>query len=71
MPAFPTERLTPREVQVLALAAQGLANKEIAANLDPPCSEETVRKHMRSVFAKLGVNSRTGAVVVWLEHGRG
>ncbi len=68
MPATSIERLTSREVQVLSLAAQGLANKEIAARLEPPCSEETMRKHMRSVFAKLGVPNCTGAVVAWLAH---
>jgi DNA-binding NarL/FixJ family response regulator len=52
--------LTGRERQVLQLTAQGLANKQIAASLD--ISENTVRFHLSSLYAKLGVTSRTEAV---------
>ncbi|MCL4232226.1 MAG: helix-turn-helix transcriptional regulator [Dehalococcoidia bacterium] len=72
MAAGPVERLSPREREVLALAAEGLANKEIARRLDPPVSEDTVKKHLHSVYMKWNVQSRTKAVVIWLEcqHGR-
>ena len=52
--------LTPRELDVLRLVAQGLGNKEIAAELD--LSTHTVKYHLASVLAKLGVSSRTEAV---------
>ena len=52
--------LTGRERQVLQLAAEGLANKQIAAALD--ISENTVKFHLSSLYAKLGVTSRTEAV---------
>ena len=52
--------LTSRELDVLRLVAQGLGNKEIAAELD--LSAHTVKYHLASVLAKLGVRSRTEAV---------
>ena len=52
--------LTPRELDVLRLVARGLGNKEIAAELD--LSAHTVKYHLASVPAKLGVRSRTEAV---------
>jgi len=52
--------LTPRELDVLRLVAQGLGNKEIAAEL--ALSAHTVKYHLASVLAKLGVRSRTEAV---------
>ena len=52
--------LTPRELDVLRLVALGLGNKEIAAELD--LSAHTVKYHLASVLAKLGVRSRTEAV---------
>ena len=52
--------LTPRELDVLRLVAQGLGNKEIATELD--LSAHTVKYHLASVLAKLGVRSRTEAV---------
>ena len=52
--------LTPRELDVLRLVARGLGNKEIAAELD--LSAHTVKYHLASVLAKLGVRSRAEAV---------
>jgi len=54
------DTLTERERQVLQLTAQGLANKQIAVTLD--ISENTVKFHLSSLYAKLGVTSRTEAV---------
>jgi DNA-binding NarL/FixJ family response regulator len=56
------ESLTGREQNVLELLAKGRSNKEIGANL---CiSETTVKSHLRSVFTKLNVLSRTEAIAV-------
>lgn len=52
--------LTERERQVLQLAAEGLANKQIATSLE--ISENTVKFHLSSLYAKLGVTNRTEAV---------
>jgi ATP/maltotriose-dependent transcriptional regulator MalT len=51
--------LTDREIEVLHLVADGLSNAEIAERL--VLSERTVHAHLRSIFDKLGVNSRTAA----------
>ena len=68
-PAGPTEDavLTARERTVLRLMADGLGNKEIAGDLD--LSSHTVKFHVASVLAKLGVRSRTEAVSVGLRRG--
>lgn len=54
------EPLTARERDVLELVSQGLSNKQIAQKLH--ISEHTVKFHLSSLFAKLGVSSRTEAV---------
>ena len=54
------EHLTTREHDVLALVADGLPNREIAAAL--AISEHTVKFHLASIFGKLGVSTRTEAV---------
>ena len=54
------EALTPREVQVLELLAEGLANKAIAARLG--ISDQTVKFHVASISGKLGAANRTDAV---------
>ena len=54
------EPLTGREVEVLQMIAQGMANKQIAVSLG--ITEHTVKFHLSSVYAKLGVTSRTEAV---------
>jgi DNA-binding NarL/FixJ family response regulator len=59
--------LTPREIEVLTLVAQGHRNKEIASLLH--LSEETVPVHLKNIFAKLKVNERTAAVNVALRRG--
>lgn len=63
----PIEALTEREREVLGCLAQGLSNKRIARALS--IGEGTVKTHVKAVFAKLGVASRTDAVRVGLEHG--
>jgi NarL family two-component system response regulator LiaR len=52
--------LTPRELEVLALIAEGLSNKEIAERVS--VSENTVKTHSSRVFDKLGARRRTQAV---------
>ncbi|HXU78029.1 MAG TPA: response regulator transcription factor [Methylomirabilota bacterium] len=54
------ETLTGRELDVLALLARGKSNKEIGVNLY--IGETTVKSHLRSIFAKLNVLSRTEAI---------
>jgi DNA-binding NarL/FixJ family response regulator len=55
-----SETLTGRELDVLTLLARGKSNKEIGANLY--ISETTVKAHLRSIFSKLNVLSRTEAI---------
>lgn len=64
-PAF--EALTPREREVLALVAEGLANAEVAERLE--ISDKTVRNHLSSVFDKLGVWTRAQAIVFARDRG--
>lgn len=59
--------LTSREIEVLRLAARGMANKQIGLALD--LSVRTVQAHLSSVFHKLGVGSRTEAVLQGLRRG--
>lgn len=68
IPAFKTEEqpflleeLTPRELEVLSLLAEGLTNKAIALHLE--ISEYTVKFHVNTIFRKLGAQSRTEAAV--------
>lgn len=58
---------TPRELEVLELVAQGLRNKEIAAQL--AIGEDTVKMHLRNVMRKLNVNDRTHAVMLAVRRG--
>jgi DNA-binding NarL/FixJ family response regulator len=55
------EALTGREQEVLALLAEGLANRDVALALD--ISESTAKFHVRSILSKLGAATRTEAVV--------
>ena len=56
----PVESLTPRELDVLVLLADGVGNREIASRLE--ISEHTVKFHLSAIFGKLGASSRTDAV---------
>ena len=59
--------LTPAELRVLRLIAEGKANKEIAAGLR--LSEETVKGQVSKILSKLGASDRTHAVVIGLRRG--
>ncbi len=61
------DRLTRREVEVLALIAGGFSNREIADALET--SEGTVKNHASSILSKLGVRDRTRAVLKALDLG--
>lgn len=61
------EQLTPREVEVLGLLAEGAGNKEIAQRLN--LSEHTVKFHVSSILAKLGAATRTEAVARGVRQG--
>jgi DNA-binding NarL/FixJ family response regulator len=61
------DALTPAEVRVLRLIAEGNANKEIAAQLST--SEETVKGQVRNILSKLGANDRTHAAMIGLKRG--
>jgi DNA-binding NarL/FixJ family response regulator len=59
-----SERLTPRQEEILGLLARGFVTKEIANELG--ISFDTVRFHLKDIYAKLHVRSRTEAVVKFL-----
>jgi DNA-binding NarL/FixJ family response regulator len=61
------EQLTDREVEVLHLAAKGMSNRDISRALG--ISIRTVQTHLSNIFNKLGVGSRTEAVVLGLRRG--
>ena len=63
----PRIRLSEKELEVLALTAKGLSNKEIARVLGR--AEETVKVHLKNIFDKLGVEDRTEAVTTALQRG--
>jgi DNA-binding NarL/FixJ family response regulator len=62
-----SEPLTGREMEVLELASRGMSNAEIADTLY--LSVRTVQAHLRSIFNKLGVGSRSEAIVYALKKG--
>lgn len=64
---FPKAALTPREVEVLTLVAQGLANKEIAAKLGT--ADGTVKIHVQNILSKLSASDRTHAVTIAIQRG--
>jgi DNA-binding NarL/FixJ family response regulator len=61
------EALSPAEIRVLRLIAEGNANKEIAAQLS--VSEETVKGQVRNILSKLGANDRTHAAMIGVRRG--
>lgn len=66
-PAPAVQALSQREVEVLQMLAEGMANKTIARQLH--LSEHTVKFHISSIFSKLNVSSRTEAVTIGLRQG--
>ena len=63
----PNIKISARELQILKLAGTGMSNKEIALNLD--LSLRTVKGYLADIFSKLGVASRTEAVIASLRAG--
>jgi DNA-binding NarL/FixJ family response regulator len=61
------ESLTPREMEVLEMLAEGLSNKQIGARLH--ISEHTAKFHVNSILGKLGAGTRTEAVMRGLRKG--
>ena len=59
--------LTPREIEVLRMIAEGMGNKEIASKLG--ISDHTVKFHISSTFAKLGASNRAEAVTLGIRRG--
>jgi DNA-binding NarL/FixJ family response regulator len=66
-PSVLLEPLTTRELEVLRLLALGLANKQIAVQLN--ISDHTVKFHVAAILGKLGANSRTEAVAIGIRTG--
>ncbi len=62
-----SEEITPREIEVLRMLAEGLVNKDIAARLG--ISEHTVKFHISSILDKLGASTRTEAVILGIRRG--
>ena len=62
-----SEKLTPRELEVLTLMARGKRNKEIGGELS--IAEDTVKMHVKNDLAKLEVNDRTEAVTIAMRRG--
>jgi DNA-binding NarL/FixJ family response regulator len=58
--------LSPRELEVLRLVAEGLANKQIARRLD--ITERTVKAHLTKAFGRIGVTDRVHAMIWVKEH---
>ena len=63
----PGRDLTERELDVLELLVKGLSNSEIAARLG--VSPNTVKNHLRSIYSKLDVSTRTAATTLAIKHG--
>lgn len=66
--AMPSQAtLTKTEIKIMDLLGKGMSNKELAKELN--CSVKTIKNHLNSAFHKLGVSSRTEAVVKAIEKG--
>ncbi len=65
-PSAPLVTLTKREIEVLALLALGMKNKQIADILH--VSRHTVHFHLSKVYLKIGANNRTHAVMLAIAH---
>jgi LuxR family maltose regulon positive regulatory protein len=65
-PATPMEPLSEREIEVLSLAAQGLSNRMLARRLF--VSENTIKTHLRNIYTKLRVSSRSAAMAAGRRH---
>lgn len=66
-PALPESDLTPRELEILELVAERLANKAIAARL--AISENTVKNHLKNILGKLHLRSRRQAAAYGIARG--
>jgi two-component system nitrate/nitrite response regulator NarL len=66
-PETPFSELTPRELEILCLLADGQSNKIIARNLG--ISDGTVKLHVKAILRKLNVHSRVEAAVIAVEQG--
>jgi two-component system, NarL family, response regulator YdfI len=67
LPDASQQALTPREIEVLSMLAEGLGNKTMAWRLG--ISEHTVKFHLSSIFTKLNASSRTEAVTLAIRQG--
>jgi len=59
--------LTPKEKEIIGLAAKGFTNRDIATTLK--ISENTVKSHFADIFGKLGVSNRTQAIMICMANG--
>jgi DNA-binding CsgD family transcriptional regulator len=64
---FGRSPLTAREKEILGLAVKGMKTSQIASRLS--VSTQTIRTHFKNIYPKLGVNSRTEAVIYAMQHG--
>lgn len=67
--ASAADGLTPAERRIVQMVCRGLTNPQIAAGLS--VEPTTVRWHLKNIFRKLGVRTRTQLVASWLQRGRG
>jgi DNA-binding NarL/FixJ family response regulator len=63
-PVDPLKALSPREAEVLAMAARGLTNADVAARLH--VTVHAVKFHLAAIYRKLGVSNRTEAAFLFL-----
>ena len=63
-----TGNLTKRELEVFELLLQGVSNKEIAVSLE--ICQKTIEEHLTSIYSKIGVRSRSQAILWGMEQAR-